>query len=277
MDLGKNKTFIGILGCGWLGAELAKALISAGYKVFGSTTSPNKIPILKNLGIDPYLVHFESGIQPDINFLQQADIVVLALPPGRNPTANAAYRQMANILAEKLPHSKIKKLILLSSVSVYGDRNAIFSETDPAQPDTNSGELLAETEAQLLQSDPRVIVLRLGGLIGPGRHPGRFFAGKTDIPNGLAPVNLIHQADAVGIILKLIETEQASGIYNGCAPDHPSRVDFYTLASEAIGLETPTFIAEKKAWKIIESHRLKEELRYQFQVGDLIEYLKNRK
>lgn len=277
MNFKKNKTLIGVLGSGWLGTELAKALISAGYQVSGSTTSTAKIPILKNLGIDPYLVHFEPNIQPDIHFLLQADIAVITLPPGRNPAGNAAYRQMANTLVEKLSHSRIKKLILLSSISVYGDKNAVYAESDPAQPDTDSGKLLAEIEAQFLQLGPQAIVLRLAGLIGPGRHPGRFFAGKVDIPNGLAPVNLIHQADAVGIIQKLIETEQASGIYHACTPDHPSRADFYTLASQVAGLEAPKFIAEKKAWKIIRSQRLSEEMHYQFRFRDLMEYLESKK
>jgi len=43
-------------------------------------------------------------------------------------------------------------------------------------------------------------VIRLAGLIGPGRNPARFFAGKTNIPNGNAPVNLIHLDDCIGFI-----------------------------------------------------------------------------
>ena len=54
----KNKmTKISILGCGWLGFPLAKALITKGFSVNGSTTSVEKLPILENSGISPFLIN----------------------------------------------------------------------------------------------------------------------------------------------------------------------------------------------------------------------------
>ncbi|HAP82964.1 MAG TPA: NAD(P)-dependent oxidoreductase, partial [Enterobacteriaceae bacterium] len=41
-------------------------------------------------------------------------------------------------------------------------------------------------------------------LVGPGRHPGRFFAGKSG-PNGNHGVNLVHLEDVVGAISLLLE------------------------------------------------------------------------
>ena len=49
-------TQISILGCGWLGFPLAKALVSKGFSVKGSTTSDEKIAVLKNAGIEPFLI-----------------------------------------------------------------------------------------------------------------------------------------------------------------------------------------------------------------------------
>ena len=42
-----------ILGCGWLGLPLAKYFTSKGYIVKGSTTSIEKIEILKSFSIEP--------------------------------------------------------------------------------------------------------------------------------------------------------------------------------------------------------------------------------
>jgi UDP-N-acetyl-D-mannosaminuronate dehydrogenase len=49
-------TQISILGCGWLGLPLAKALLENGFSVNGSTTSVEKLSVLENLGIQPYLI-----------------------------------------------------------------------------------------------------------------------------------------------------------------------------------------------------------------------------
>ena len=42
---------VSILGCGWLGLPLAKALIGEGYTVKGSTTTPAKLNLLKEEGV----------------------------------------------------------------------------------------------------------------------------------------------------------------------------------------------------------------------------------
>ena len=49
-------TQISILGCGWLGLPLAKSLIEKGFWVNGSTTSLEKIAVLKNEGITAFQI-----------------------------------------------------------------------------------------------------------------------------------------------------------------------------------------------------------------------------
>ena len=52
----KVMTNISILGCGWLGVPLAKALLEKGFSVNGSTTSTEKISTLENAEISPFLI-----------------------------------------------------------------------------------------------------------------------------------------------------------------------------------------------------------------------------
>jgi len=47
---------ISILGCGWLGLPLAEHFRDAGYSVKGSTTSDDKIELLKGKQIAPFLI-----------------------------------------------------------------------------------------------------------------------------------------------------------------------------------------------------------------------------
>ncbi|MGB4776588.1 MAG: SDR family oxidoreductase [Daejeonella sp.] len=276
----KNKSVISILGCGWLGLPLAAHLVSKGYSVKASTTSDRKKTVLERLKIDHYVIHF-SEITPisKLSEFIRCDILIIAIPPGRKSNHDQNnYRQMVNHLIPLLAKSKIKKLILISSTSVYGDVNSIVTEIDQPLPETESGKLLLETENVFMQlKGIQVVILRLAGLIGQGRFPGRFFAGKTAIPNGLAPVNLVHQYDVIDLIENLIEIDGSQGIYNVCAPSHPTKEEFYTLAAEMAGLNKPQFIAEKTNWKIVRSNRLENELDFTFKVADLMEWLRSGK
>jgi 3-hydroxyisobutyrate dehydrogenase-like beta-hydroxyacid dehydrogenase len=48
-------TKISILGCGWLGLPLAKAIVENGFSVKGSTTSTDKLTALENAGINSWI------------------------------------------------------------------------------------------------------------------------------------------------------------------------------------------------------------------------------
>lgn len=271
----KNKNVISLLGCGWLGFPLALDLISRGFIVKGSTTSPQKLPLLKASGIDPILVQFDqSHPEPDLNELLEGDILIVSVPPGRRTVDGPEnYKRMGEILAAKLPGSRITKLIFISSTSVYSDSNSFLTESSEISPETASGKVIAEIETKLLVLPIQVIVLRLAGLFGPGRSPGRFFSGRTNIPNGLAPVNMIHQDEVISLINKLIDSEAAKGIYIGATPSHPTKAEFYTLAARLEKLPEPDFISEKLKWKIVESERVEKELGFSYKFPNLIERL----
>lgn len=271
----KNKKVISLLGCGWLGFPLALDLISRGFIVKGSTTSPEKIPLLKKSGIDPILVQFDSSHpDPDLNELLDGDILIVSVPPGRRTVEGPEnYKRMAEILTAKLPGSSISKLIFISSTSVYSDNNSLLTESSEISPETASGKVIAEIEKNLLVLPIQVIVLRLAGLFGPGRSPGRFFSGKTNIPNGLAPVNMIHQDEVISLINSLIDSETAKGVYIGATPSHPTKAEFYTLAARLEKLPEPDFIAEKLNWKIVESERVEKELGFSYKFPNLMDRL----
>ena len=65
---------ISILGCGWLGFSLAKALTKLGYQVKGSTTTINKLEQLKEIGIASYLFDISNQKNKDLAFLSSAII-----------------------------------------------------------------------------------------------------------------------------------------------------------------------------------------------------------
>jgi nucleoside-diphosphate-sugar epimerase len=125
-------------------------------------------------------------------------------------------------------------------------------------PDTESGKAILEAE-NLLQNEASIsaTILRFGGMIGPERNPARFFSGKKEIPNGKAPVNLIHLDDCIEVTLEIIKQDAFGHVFNACASIHPSKNDFYTQAAMRSNLELPEFKDELNRWKIVSSNNLK--------------------
>jgi len=272
-----NKKEINLLGCGWLGFPLALNLISRGFAIKGSTTSPEKMQALKAAGIDPFLVQFDQSLpEPKLDSLLEGEILIVSVPPGRRTAKGSDnYKRMGDMLFSQIPKSRISKLIFISSTSVYSDSNRILTESSEISPETLSGKLIAEVERSLLALPMNVIVLRLAGLFGPGRSPGRFFSGKSNIPNGLAPVNMIHQDEVIALINALIDSDTAKGIYVGSTPSHPTKQEFYTLAARLDKLPEPNFIPEKLNWKIVESERVEQELGFSYEFPNLVDRLNN--
>ncbi len=258
---------ISILGCGWFGQAFADALITQGITVKGSTTSPHKLATLQNAGITPYIIDLASDVPVDgyASFFA-CDVLVVAIPPRtRQQQAENFVGQMERLIGLVQQHM-VKQVILISATSVYGDNCGSVDERNKPVPDNATGEVLVAAERMFReQSLFRTTVVRFGGLIGPGRDPGRFFAGKKNVPNGLAPVNLIHLTDCIGICQAVLQKQWYGYTLNACAPQHPSRKEFYTKAALRAGLEVPEFADELVSAKIINSIYAGRELGYVFQ------------
>lgn len=260
---------ISILGCGWFGLALAKSLLQEDVTVKGSTTSESKLSQLADAGIAPYLIQIDrSAGKTDAEFFD-CDLLVVSIPPKIRAGEGAAFLRKINNIIESINKHPIPQVIYISTTGVYGDLAMELNEDSDPQPDTENRKLLLQAE-ELFQSQAnfKTTIVRFGGLVGPGRHPGRFFAGKKDIANGQAPVNLIHQADAVGVVMAIIYKEHFGQVFNGCSPDHPSRSDFYTSVAKHGGFELPEFRDELQGWKIVNSIKVKEMLNYDFKVKD---------
>lgn len=261
---------ISILGCGWLGFPLAIQLVVNGWRVKGSTTTSSKIKILSYNEIDPYLVQLDHLAHLGESNFWNSETLLINVPPALKKQSPDHYLGQVAGLIRIIRESPVKKLIFISSTSVYPEFDKIITGTE--EVDENSA--LLQSEKLFTQCpDFETTVIRFSGLIGPGRHPSRFFAGKKDIPNGNAPVNLIHLDDCIGIIQAILRDQLFGRIYHAAAPSHPSRSEFYTAAAEKAGLVLPEFVNELQEWKIINSTKLENDLGYRFIHPDLISSL----
>jgi nucleoside-diphosphate-sugar epimerase len=265
---------VSILGCGWYGLALAKALIGKGITVNGSTTSPDKLITLKEAGIVPFIIDLSvNDIILNPAFFT-CDILVIAIPPKSRSGEGAKYVHKLQHVINTIHQGSVKKVILISSTGVYSEQNMELNELSDPKPNTPSGGILWDAERLFEeQTDFKTTIIRFGGLVGPGRDPGRFFAGKKDIPNGLAPVNMIHLDDCIGLTLSIIGRVAFGYTINACTPHHPPKVDFYTQAAAKSGLELPQFIPELKEWKIISSVNTDVVPAYDFKIKNWFEWL----
>ncbi len=267
-------TKISILGCGWLGFPLAKKLIEKGNSIKGSTTSENKLSILENAGINPFLVTLESeSISENINsFLAESEIIIIDIPPKlRAEKTNSEKKVFVEKIKNLIPFiekSTVKKVLFVSSTSVYGDENDFITEETIPNPETESGKQLLLVENVLQKNQNfNTTILRFGGLIGEDRHPVKFLSGKENIENPDAPINLIHLTDCISIIEAIINQDKWNEVFNAAAPFHPTRAEYYTQKASEMNLPLPKFSSEKSnIKKVISSEKIENSLNYRFKL-----------
>ncbi|MCO5948954.1 SDR family oxidoreductase [Mucilaginibacter flavidus] len=260
---------ISILGCGWYGKALAKTLLANGFIVKGSATSAEKAALLPDAGISPFLIDFKADSQTYNPDFFNCDVLIVCIPPKTRQGGGGDYLPKIGSIISAAKKQGGNKVIYISSTAVYGDNNTELTELNPPEPDTESGKILLEAEKLFSdQAAFKTTILRFAGLVGPGRHPGRFFAGKTDVPNGLAPVNLIHLNDCIGITTAIIDQNAFGRVFNGVSPHHPTKSAFYREASLQAGLAAPEFINQLDSWKLIDSLNVPDILSYNFVVPD---------
>ncbi len=246
-----------IIGCGWLGQPLGVEIAKLGFTVYGGTRNAEKINVLSQLGINGFLIDFnEQEISLDLSSdqIQNTSLVIFSIPP----TGFSNYAESLSTIANLFPQET--HLLFASSTGVYKEVFEIVNENSAL--DENHAVTKAEI---LLQKNfkERLTILRLAGLIGENRHPVKYFLNKKDIPNGLAPVNLIQLTDVIQAFLSAIQEKKVNQIYNVCSPQHPTRMDYYgEIAQQKFGVEL-AFLAEGNG-KIIDGSKIVKESGFQY-------------
>ncbi len=252
---------ISILGCGWLGMPLAEYFIKRNIPVKGSTTKIEKIQTLIDAGISAHLLSLDPNPIGDSwdGFLNN-EILIVNIPPKIATKGNGFHLDQINFLIEKIKLSTIKKIIYISSTSVYPDSNSIVDE---------SGEVIAENamvqvEFRLKSLDLSLTILRCGGLMGYDRIPGKYFANK-EIFNANTPVNFIHKDDVISVIDFIIINDIWNETFNVVSPIHPLRKDVYIKNANDLSIHLPIFkhSMEQQTFKIVNSDKIKN-LGFQF-------------
>ncbi len=173
--------------------------------------------------------------------LAEADVLLVCVPPGVSvdPVLAKFGRRLA-ALPQKL------KIIYLSTIGVYGDRNGEWVDEERVpmpKSDRSTARLHAEKAWMALARDPRktVHILRLAGIYGPGRNALEALRRGTAhrIAKKDHVFNRIHVADISAAIDALLRYDGGSEIWN-VSDDEPSPPqDVVTYAATLMGVAPP--------------------------------------
>lgn len=268
---------VGIVGCGWLGKVLTNKLIENNHHVVVSTQSESNIEKLMLLGAE---VECFSAENPSVTAndklpkLFQQNCLIIAIPPmirqGRKD-----YSEKIKRIVELAEVGQVKQIILISSTAVYNGLVGDVNETAVLALSEEKVSIIHQAEKEALSFTGDTVILRLAGLVGPERHPGKFLKAGRPLVDPKAVTNLIHQTDAVGLLLGLINYPQHTAIYNGCSGKHSNKKTYYQKAAATLGLAEPQFKAENSSniSKTIVGKKVTELLHYKFVYDDLLLWL----
>lgn len=231
-----------IAGCGYVGTALGMRLARAGDRVWGLRRNVARIP--------EGLQAIEADLRDSkrINEIRiDAHAVVYAAGPVSS--SEKAYREayvvgVSNLIkalqnSERAP----ARLIFISSTRVYGQTGGDWvNEDSPVEARGFRADMLREGESLIRASGFDSIVVRFGGIYGPGRHGSldRALAGLPVAHGGqLLFSNRIHHDDCAGILFHLLGMKKTHPLYLGVDSDPASREEVRAWLSRRVNRKIP--------------------------------------
>ena len=221
---------------GAIGRRLCRLLVNEGWSVIGTTRSLEKVPMLRDLGVEPEIVDvFNEALLLEIVRKAEPEVVVhqlTDLPPALDPAKmaealvrNARLREIGtrNLVGAAVA-AGVQRMVAQSLAFVYAPGPRPYREDAPLNLDDPvfgaTARAVASLEQQVLAAPLTGIVLRYGKLYGPGTG--------FDLPASDGPLHVDDAADAARRALTRGET----GVYNIAEDDGAVSIN---KAADALG------------------------------------------
>ncbi len=253
-----------IVGCGYVGAQVARRAREAGHVVYGLTRSQSRFSELQSLGVEPCLGHW---LEPQslVN-LPDVDRILVAVPHRADDSWSASGETIDGENAKLVERTHAiglqnllaaiptgwQKLVYLSTTGVYGVSSAGWvDEQTPLSP-TRAGpriavaaeQWLTESLASRLVEGQSFCILRLAGIYGPGRIPlaDRLRRGQPLAVPREGYLNLVHVSDIARMLCLLLGSSYPHSTYLFSDGRPVLRETFYRHLAKLCGVPAPEFI-----------------------------------
>jgi nucleoside-diphosphate-sugar epimerase len=232
---------IAIIGPGWVGAPLARSLSQSGHKVIVSRRSADSLALPELSAISGFVCDLANSnctnTLTDSFRHHGVECAVGAFPPGFRQGLGDEYIGYWTKLAQAAQQAGVKKLVMLSSTTVYPVRAGLVCEEDASLDQALKSNEFSDKARAMLRAEQVVIdsgldyvIIRFSGLYGPERHPARFVRMLKQVSNQ-APANMLHREDAVGVTRFACEV-LSNTIVNATSPKTVDKAAFYQRAVE---------------------------------------------
>ena len=281
-----------IVGCGYVGIRLARLLKTRGAIPLGLVRSMDSARRLQGFGIEPLVANLDDRNTLGVVSSASSNSRVFYFAPPPAVGESDAFMNNFIEICDRIPP---KRILYISTSGVYGDcKGAWVNETRPPNPQTARAKRRWHAEQSLMawreKRDVEFIILRVGGIYGPGRLPLSRLAKTTLICPDEAPYsNRIHVDDLVQVCAAADRLARSGEIFN-VADGHPTTMTdyFYRVAELAdvpkppcVPLEdaahnlSPTMLSYVRESRRLDITKLKRELKVDMRYSNLTEGLRS--
>jgi nucleoside-diphosphate-sugar epimerase len=243
-----------IVGCGYVGARLARLMKARGRPVLAIVRSGPSETSLEQSGIHALRLDFdaanEPALQESLAAAAQGSAVVYLVPPPHEGTADPRLEAFLRQLGDAIP----AVFVYVSTTGVYGDTGgAAVDEQAPLAPGSDRARRRVAAEALATAwcaaRGVRCVILRAPGIYGPFRLPlDRLQRGEPALrQEDSGPGNRIHVDDLVNSVVAAIGNAAARGPYNVVDGDHSSTTVYLQETAAAAGLPPPRLVSFAEA------------------------------
>ncbi len=228
------------IGHGYSAQALAARLLPLGWRVIGTTRSPDKAATLAAQGVEPLI--WPGTPLP----LDDATHLLCSVAPGegRDPVLDAEGARIAAA-------THLDWVGYLSTIGVYGDHGGAWvDEATVCKPNAARGRARLAAEARWQATAPaRVHIFRLAGIYGPGRGPfAKLRAGRAQrvIKPGQV-FSRIHADDIGAALHAALASDHGSDVFNLCDDLPAPPQDVLGHAAYLLGIDPPPEVPFEQA------------------------------
>ena len=235
-----------IAGCGYVGNALASLLLEEGHEVYGIRRDISKLASGVR-GIAGDLAQPET-LGPAPKRVEYAVFTVAADESTEHAYRRAYLDGLAGFLEWLADEGqRPRRVLMTSSTSVYGQRRGEHIDEDsPTHPTQFRGETLLASERLLAASGLSSVVIRLGGIYGPGRTGliDRARQGQLRLRPTLRYTNRIHRDDAAGMLRHLLFHADPASLYLGVDGDPAEEGEIFRWLAKELDVAAPSVAEE---------------------------------